>query len=266
MVTRENRRDSGEWKKSPVQHYATWKAGSEGGYFEIEKYNTELKVKEKTTLTFTDFYFIGSSNRLIGFDKNRMRTVQSTLIDFSKPEQIVNIKVKGKDGEKIFSGVYADVKGWKEKFTNKDGKEILDSYVVLYAVHNGELYDLGLKGSALGSWIDFYNTQKYKKEFFDNKITFTIKTDKNGFVTYKYPVFKIGELVKEDLVHAERLGKELSDYFTQFDRLPSANSLEDQEDEEFVESNDKQSGDVAEEGAEAPVAKAKSDDIDDLPF
>lgn len=265
MITREDRRDSGEWKKSPVQHYATWKAGSDGGFFEQETYNKELNVNEKTQLTFTDFYFVGASNRLKGFDKNlgeRGLSVQSNLIDFSKPEQRVVIKTKG--GDKVFSGTYQEVKAWSENYKGADGKNILKSHIVLYVVHNGELYDLELKGSGLASWINFYEAHKYKKELYDNKISFTVETGKNGAVTYKTPKFQIGVVDSEELIHAERLGKELTEYFTQFENLQTVNKedVEVKQKTEVVETEVKQKTSKEVLSFEEP----KNDDIDDLPF
>lgn len=206
--------------QSPVKKYISWASNEKCFMY----YDRELKIDRKVELPITLVYF-DSFASIKGFHDPSQSSIYSNEVKSTKNEILTVRSFKVGD---LVSGLYQDIKSKVDDLGGHYNASI-------YAMLDGEIVNISMKGAVLQHWSDF-GKANFKK-FLTNEILINTHLDaKKGSVKYSVPVFELGgEISKEDSVLGDKLYDELAAYFVA--RKSDSASYESTAVEAEVESN-----------------------------
>ncbi len=183
---------------SPVSKYLKFSGKSGTFSFWNGESNTDVAPNLK-------FSLLETKSKIVGWDESSQSRIYSNEVGRLDLEELTVRTSKGSGN--IAKGLYSDIKG---DLATSDAKFA----TVIYAgTTDGEILHVTLTASALGAWMDFKNSNK--SEIWTHYIVFTgFEERKKGAVTYKVPVFAIGEKIdSEGSKVADELSRKVDAYF-----------------------------------------------------
>lgn len=181
---------------NPCKTFLKWK-GAEGHFSMWDKSTEKEVIVNPGRMLFLDKLFT-----VKGFSDKHQQGIYSNEIHSTKTEQL-NVRVFGNDSVSIV-GLYDEI---KDKLPA--GAKLGNS---LYVMHEDEIINLQLTGSALSAWIEFC---KANKAWQSGAIVFQGKSElkKKGATKYYEPVFSWAYATSDEDAKAIELDKVLQDYF-----------------------------------------------------
>lgn len=162
--------------ETPVKKYIKWSSNKKCFTFYDKNLKTERDVKLPLTLIYFDSY-----SSIKGFSDKSQSSIYSNEIKSTKTEPLF---VRSFKGGEIVSGLYQDI---KLKVTEEGGHYNASVYAML----EGEIINIEMKGAVLQHWSNF--TKDNFKKFLKNEIVIKTALDaKKGAVNYSVPVFTLG--------------------------------------------------------------------------
>lgn len=184
--------------ESPVKKYIKWSSNKKCFTFYDRNLKTDRDVKLPLTLVYFDSY-----SSIKGFSDKSQSSIYSNEVKSTKTEPLF---VRSFKGGEIVSGLYQDI---KLKVVEEGGHYNASVYAML----DGEIINIEMKGAVLQHWSDF--TKENFKKFLKNEIVIPSALDaKKGSVKYTVPVFQLGDEISEsDGKLGDQLFDELQAYF-----------------------------------------------------
>lgn len=184
--------------ESPVKMYLNWSSNDKCFTFYDRTLKTDRALKLPVKLIYLD-----SLSSIRGFDDASQSSIYSNEVKSTKNEQLV---VRSFKGGELVKGLYQDI---KLKIVEKGGHYNAS----LYAVIDGQIVNISMKGAVLQHWSDF--NKESGKKFLNHYIVINSALDaKKGSVKYSVPVFEIGETIDDkDGKLGDKLYDELASYF-----------------------------------------------------
>lgn len=171
--------------QNPVTKYIQFKNGS------FNYWNKEKEAGVNIPLPFK-FTVMDELACISGWDETAGKAIYSNEVHSTKNEEL-----KVSSDHILAEGLYQDI---KDKVKASGGRFTSS----IYAIYNGEVVNIKLKGAALGSWID--------KDFKPVGVEVSeLEDGKKGATTYKIPIFKSVE--SDEIELAKEKDKELQKYF-----------------------------------------------------
>ena len=167
--------------ETPVTKYIKWSSNKKCFTF----YDKNLKADRDVKLPLTLIYF-DSYSSIKGFSDKLQSSIYSNEIKSTKTELLV---VRSFKGGEIVSGLYQDI---KLKVTEEGGHYNASVYAML----EGEIINIEMKGAVLQHWSNF--TKDNFKKFLKHEIVIPSALDaKKGAVNYSVPVFTLGKEISD---------------------------------------------------------------------
>lgn len=217
---------------NPASKFLEWKSTKKcfSYYDKDKKINVDVQLPIK-------FQFLEDFHTVKGFSDSEQTGIYSNEVKFTSTEEL---HVKTFSGIDIASGLYNDI---KLKILQAGGKY----HKSIYAILNGEIVNIQVKGSVVSAWSLFANGQKktakqplikgHSNKFEGNWIEVNKFEDlKKGATEYTVPVFEIGEqYTTAENTEADNKYKVVADYFENYtkEEEPEVNTPEDNEDIPF---------------------------------
>lgn len=186
---------------SPVSKYL--KFSGKSGTFSF--WNGERMVDYDAKQAFFTFSLLETKSKIVGWDESSESSIYSNEVGRLDLEEFTVKASKGSGN--IAKGLYSDI---KEELSSAKAKFA----TVIYAgTTDGEILHVTLTASALGAWMDFKNSNK--SEIWTHYIVYMGSEErKKGAVTFKVPVFAIGEKIdSEGDIIANELSRKVDAYF-----------------------------------------------------
>ena len=173
-----SRQDEFKSNTNPATHYVTWKSNEKT----FEAYDKEAKAKELKKLPF-EFTVLKVGSSVKGWSDSDEAAIYSNIITNS-----INQDLSVRCGKSIIaSGKYQDIK-------NEIVAAGAHFETNIFAMHNGTIVMISLKGSALGKWFDF--TKANKNKLVSNTVIVKESLEgKKGAVKFNTPVFELGDVL-----------------------------------------------------------------------
>lgn len=203
---------------NPALRFYSW-SGDKGNF---EYYDKEKKEKIEVALPFT-FLPINRLVTLKGYDDDTKVSYWSNEVkDINKDPFIVQSAYKSGNTKVVkteFTGLYKDI---KSKLDALDISYVESLYIGVKNANKGlDLCNVQLKGSAIGTWIEFTKNNKVMEIAVQVK---SFNEKKKGKVQFKEPVYTaINKISKEMNDQAIELDLELVEYLKgYFERTAAA--------------------------------------------
>lgn len=198
--------------KSPVAKYLDWDSAERT----FKHYNKEAKKTEHIKIP-TSFVVLKEMATIVGFHEPTQSGIYSnevSAVNLKKEE----LTVKTSKGLTIAKGFYGDIKPTLATSGAKFG-------MAVYALMDGELVCLKLKGSSFSAWFDF--VAENRKLFLTNLVDILSVVDmKKGATKYTQPVFTLGKVIEPAISEkAEEAYTELVTYMKSRSNKPDAPEL-----------------------------------------
>lgn len=162
--------------ESPVQKYLTWSSNEKCFAYYSKDAGKMVQVPLPIKLIHFDEFAT-----IKGFHDKSGSSIYSNEVKSVKFEELT---VRSFKGGELVAGLYQDI---KPKVNELGGSY----HTSLYALLNGEVVNIQIKGSAVQAWSDF--SKENRKSFLSNYIEVNSALEaKKGSVKYSTPEFKIG--------------------------------------------------------------------------
>ena len=233
--------------KNPAVRFMEWN-GEKGNLKYYDKTAGEKGENIEVPLPFT-FLWLDQTSKVGGWNDAAERSIYSNEVRNISQEALT---VRTSGSNIIAQGLYSEI---KEKVKSNGGHYIASMYVAFKLDDELVIGNLGLKGAALQSWMEFY--RKHQSEIHEKAVKISgFQEGKKGSITFKVPEFEIQEAAQETTDKAIELDKELQKFLASKPdtTVPVANPYDVPEEpaHENTESNNTPADD--------------SDDSDGLPF
>jgi hypothetical protein len=184
--------------ETPVKKYIKWSSNKKCFTFYDKNLKADRDVKLPLTLVYFDSY-----SSIKGFSDKSQSSIYSNEVKSTKTEPLF---VRSFKGGEIVSGLYQDI---KLKVVEEGGHYNAS----VYAMIDGEIVNIEMKGAVLQHWSEF--TKDNFKKFLKHEIVIPSALDaKKGSVKYSVPVFELGgEIAEADGKLGDQLFDELQAYF-----------------------------------------------------
>ena len=211
-----------EGARNPSTRWFEWAGGSDGGY--IRWYDKDAKADVRVELPFT-FLLLDEVATVKGWHEASESSIYANEARDLRQETLV---VKSFKGGELASGLYADI---KDRIVAKGGHYHGSIYIAYKVGDELKLGNLGLKGAALGAWMDFKKSAPTKKDangksvkaYFIDAVTITGHSqEKKGGTIYRVPVFALKAVGEATNQQAIAIDAELQAYFADYFKRPKA--------------------------------------------
>lgn len=214
--------------RNPSTRWFEWAGGDDGGY--IRWYDKEAKTHVKVDGPFT-FLLLDELSTVKGWHEPSESSIYANEIRDTKQEALV---VKSFKGGELASGLYADI---KDKIVAKGGHYHGSIYIGFKEGDELRLGNLGLKGAALGAWMDFKKNAPSKKgengkslkAYFVDAVTIAdFAQAKKGATVYRIPVFALKAVGAATNTQALALDAELQAFLSDYLKRPRTEAAKPQ--------------------------------------
>lgn len=206
-----------EGQRNPSTRWFEWAGGDDGGF--VRWYNKDTKADVKIDGPFT-FLLLDELASVKGWHEPSESSIYANEVRDLRQETLV---VRSFKGGELASGLYSDI---KDRIVAKGGHYHASIYIAYKDGEELRLGNLGLKGAALGAWMEFKKAAPTKKDasgknvkaYFVDAVTIaSFAQEKKGGTTYRVPVFAlkaVGEATNQQAVALDaELQAFLADYF-----------------------------------------------------
>jgi hypothetical protein len=246
-----------EGARNPSTRWFEWAGGDEGGFLRWWNKDTETQMKVEPPFTFL---LLDELSSVKGWHEPSESSIYANEVRDLRQEALV---VKSFKGGELASGLYADI---KDKIVAKGGHYHASVYIAYKEGEELRLGNLGLKGAALGAWMEFKKSAPTKKDangksvkaYFVDAVTITgHDQQKKGGTTYRVPTFALKPVGEATNQQALAIDAELQAFLNDYFKRPKAEAAKPQ------------NGHSEEPPADDPPPRKKGafDDFeDDIPF
>jgi len=166
---------------NPAKKWIEWN-GKKGVFYYYDK-TKEKQLELELPISFVvleEYHTVG------GYDNDDETGIYANEVLNIGDEEML---VKNYKGKKIATGIYKEI---KENVVKSGGKY----YKSIYAVMDGELINIKIKGGVVGSWTKFLEKSwnRLKDEFVTIK---EVEDKKKGSIKYKLPIFNFGSSISD---------------------------------------------------------------------
>lgn len=239
--------------RNPSTRWFEWAGGDEGGF--VRWYNKDTKETTKVEGAFT-FLLLDELATVKGWHEPSESSIYANEVRDLRQEALV---VKSFKGGELASGLYADI---KDRIVAKGGHFHGSIYIAYKDGEELKLGNLGLKGAALGAWMEFKKAAPMKKDasgksvrsYFVDAVTISgYEQAKKGGTTYRVPKFSLKAVGEATNQQALGLDAELQAFLDGYFKRPKAEAA-------------KPFDPMADEPPFAPEEHAPAYDETDIPF
>lgn len=218
--------------RSPSTRWFEWAGGDEGGF--VRWYDKEAKAQVKVPGAFT-FLLLDELSTIKGWHEPSESSIYANEVKDLRQDALV---VKAFKGGELASGLYTDI---KDKVVAKGGHYHSSVYVAYKEGEELKIGNLGLKGAAVGAWMDFKKTAATKKDangktvkaYFIDAVTIAgFNEAKKGATTYRTPKFALKEVGPATNDQAVALDAELQAFLAEYLKRPKAEAAKQTQPEE----------------------------------
>ncbi len=248
-----------EGARNPATRWFEWAGGDDGGF--VRWYDKDAKKDVKIEGPFT-FLMLDELSSVKGWHEPSESSIYANEVRDLRQEALV---VKSFKGGELASGLYSDI---KDRIVAKGGHYHGSIYVAYKEGEELRLGNLGLKGAALGAWMEFKKAAPTKKNgdgksvkaYFVDAVTVAgFTAEKKGGTNYRVPVFKLKEVGEATNQQAIAIDAELQAFLAEYFKRPKAQAA--------TPPTDTQPDPEPQPQAERPARSKAFDDFeDDIPF
>lgn len=247
-----------EGTRNPSTRWFEWAGGDEGGF--VRWYNKETEQQVKVEGAFT-FLMLDELATVKGWHESSESSIYANEVRDLRQDVLV---VRAFKGGELASGLYA---GIRDTIIAKGGHYHASIYIAYKEGDELRLGNLGLKGAALGAWMEFKKAAGTKKDangksvraFYVDAVTIAgYEQAKKGGTTYRVPKFALKPVAEATNLQAVALDAELQAFLADYFKRPKTEAAKPAQ----------QNGDAEEPPPpnEAPKRGAFDDFEDDIPF
>jgi len=200
-----------EGSSNPATKFLEWKSNDKCfAYWDKDK-KENVKVELPIKVQFLEHF-----HTVKGWNDASESGIYANEVKFISKEPL---KVKCFKGGDIAEGIYTDIRG---KLRDAGGKY----YRSVYAVLDGEIVNLQLKGACVSAYSDFMQNHENQLESAWTEIL-TVSDHKKGATKYSTPDFTVGKLFnKAELEVANNLYLDIEAYFNKYTKDVEVNEPE----------------------------------------
>lgn len=240
-----SRRNPTEGTRNPCTRWFEWAGGDDGGF--VRWYDKDSKQTVKVEGAFT-FLLLDELSTVKGWHEPSESSIYANEVKDTRQDVLV---VKSHKGGELASGLYQEI---KDKIAVKGGHYHASIYIAYKEGDGLKLGNLGLKGAALGAWMEF--KKGAGKGINSQAVTITgFAQEKKGATNYRVPKFALKEVSAATNDQALEVDDVLTAYLSEYLKRPKAEAART----EYLPPED---GDPAPSGA----SSAFDDFKDDIPF
>lgn len=242
--------------RNPSTRWFEWAGGDDGGF--VRWYDKDAKQHVKVDGPFT-FLLLDELATVKGWHEPSESSIYANEVRDLRQDALV---VKSFKGGELATGLYTSI---KDRIVAKGGHYHASVYVAYKEGDELRIGNLGLKGAALGAWMEFKKAAPTKKDangknlkayFVDAVMVHGFVEAKKGGTTYRVPKFALKAVGESTNLQALALDAELQTFFTEYLKRPRAEAVKPPE----------TSGDV-DDDPPPPANRGAFDDMaDDIPF
>lgn len=211
-----------EGAKNPSTRWFEWAGGADGGF--VRWYDKDAEKHIKVDGPFI-FLVLDELSTVKGWHEPSESSIYANEVRDLRQDALV---VKSFKGGELASGLYADI---KDKIVAKGGHYHASVYVAYRDGEELKIGNLGLKGAALGAWMDFKKAAGSKKDgngksvraYYVDAVAITdFEQAKKGGTVYRVPKFALKPVSEATNQQAAGLDAELQAYFADYLKRPKA--------------------------------------------
>lgn len=244
--------------RNPSTRWFEWAGGDEGGF--VRWYDKETKQHIKMDGPFT-FLLLDELSTVKGWHEPSESSIYANEVRDLRQDALV---VKSFKGGELATGLYTSI---KDRIVAKGGHYHASVYLAYKEGAELRIGNLGLKGAALGAWMDFKKAAPMKKDvngkslkaYFVDAVTVAGFVEaKKGGTTFRVPKFALKEVAEATNLQAVALDTELQAFFAEYLKRPRAEAVKPPE----------TNGDTPpDDDTPPPEHRGAFDDMaDDIPF
>jgi hypothetical protein len=244
--------------RNPSTRWFEWAGGADGGF--VRWYNKDTEQNVKIDGPFT-FLLLDELSTVKGWHEGSESSIYANEVRDTRQEALV---VKAFKGGELASGIYATI---RDRIGAVGGHYHASLYVAYKEGEELKLGNLGLKGAAARTWMDFKKATPTKKDpngksvkaYFVDAVTITgSDQQKKGATLFRVPKFALKEVSAATNAQASALDVELQAFLADYLKRPKAEAAK-------PASQDGELHPPPDEAAE-PRRSAFDDFKDDIPF
>ncbi len=211
-----------EGARNPSTRWFEWAGGDDGGF--VRWYNKDTKNHVRVDGAFT-FLLLDELSTVKGWHEPSESSIYANEARDLRQDALV---VRSFKGGELASGLYADI---KDRIVAKGGHYHASIYIAYKEGEDLKLGNVGLKGAALGAWMEFKKSAPTKKDgngksikaYFVDAVTIAnYEQAKKGGTTYRVPVFALKSVADATNQQAVALDAELQAYLADYFKRPKA--------------------------------------------
>lgn len=215
--------------RNPSTRWFEWAGGDDGGF--VRWYDREAKAHVRVDGPFT-FLLLDELSTVKGWHEPSESSIYANEVRDLRQEALV---VRSFKGGELASGLYADI---KDRIVAKGGHYHASIYVAYKEGEELKIGNLGLKGAALGAWMDFKKNAPTKKDangkaikaFYVDAVTIhEFEQAKKGGTVYRVPKFALKPVGDSTNQQAMALDAELQAFLTEYFKRPKSEAAKPQE-------------------------------------
>lgn len=208
--------------RNPSTRWFEWAGGNEGGF--VRWYNKDTKQYVKCEAPFT-FLVLDELSTVKGWHEPSESSIYANEVRDLSQEALV---VKSFKGGELATGLYTSI---KDRIVAKGGHYHGSVYVAYKEGGELRIGNLGLKGAAVGAWMEFKKGAGSKKDangksvraYFVDAVTITgYEEAKKGGTTFRIPKFRLQTVAEDTNKQAVALDAELQAFFADYFKRPKA--------------------------------------------
>jgi hypothetical protein len=207
-----SRRNPTTGSRNPCTRWFEWAGGDNGGF--VRWYNKDTKETVKVEGAFT-FLLLEELATVKGWHEPSESSIFANEVMDTRQDVLV---VRSHKGGELASGLYRAI---SDRIAVVGGHYHASIYV---AYRDGEalkLGNLGLKGAALGAWMDFKKASG--KKINEQAVTIVgFSQEKKGATNYRVPKFALKEVSAATNEQALAVDDELAAYLAEYLKRPKA--------------------------------------------
>lgn len=210
--------------RNPATRWFEWAGGENGGF--VRWYDKDAKTDVKVNVPFT-FLLLDELSTVKGWHEPSESSIYANEVRDLRSDVLV---VKSFKGGELATGLYTTI---KDRIIAKGGHYHGSIYIAFKDGDALKLGNLGLKGAALGAWMDFKKSAASKKNadgknikaYFVDAVTITgYEQAKKGGTIYRVPKFDLKGVSEETNAAAVALDAELQAFLADYLRRPKGDA------------------------------------------
>lgn len=219
--------------RNPATRWFEWAGGDNGGF--VRWYDKEAKADVKIEGPFT-FLLLDELSTVKGWHEPSESGIYANEVRDLRSDALV---VKSFKGGELATGLYATI---KDRIVAKGGHYHGSIYLAFKDGDTLRIGNLGLKGAALGAWMDFKKSAPSKKgadgknvkAYFVDAVTISgYEQEKKGGTTYRVPKFDLKIVSDDTNAAALALDTELQAFLSDYLKRPKGEAAKAPQDDDI---------------------------------